>query len=202
VARAAKYGATIDRHHTILRINQVRSRTSPTTNADVCVELFRWRHSRVSLSFHLPPLYIPWMTDRSPQTIDSSSETRQNAPQPFPSISLQFHVPVPRLKSTFVSFMMAYDAQGPTWKYEKYVGSRTSFRLLAKKWVALYTERESGRHTLLPAELPNATLLVSRVGAVEYEHLASLTRRVRPDVKVCSHAAPSDNLHCLSWVRV
>ena len=85
--------------------------------------------------------------------------------------------------------MTAYDAQGPTWKYEKYVGSRTSFRLLAKKWVALYTERESGRHTLLPAELPNATLLVSRVGAVEYEHLASLTRRVRPDVKVSAHAA-------------
>mmetsp|Transcript_832 Transcript_832/g.1750 ORF Transcript_832/g.1750 Transcript_832/m.1750 type:complete len:535 (-) Transcript_832:314-1918(-) len=74
--------------------------------------------------------------------------------------------------------------QGPTAGYEKFVGSRTTFRLLGRKWVALYTSKDDGRAILLPAEVSNSTLLVSRVSASEYEHLASLVRRVRPDVKV------------------
>ena len=36
--------------------------------------------------------------------------------------------------------------QGPTSNYEKYVGSRTTFRLLNKKWVAIYASKPDGNY--------------------------------------------------------
>ena len=47
-----------------------------------------------------------------------------------------------------------------------------------------------GRGVLIPAEAHNSTLLVSRVSAGEFEHLASLVRKVRPDVKVSAAGGP------------
>lgn len=74
--------------------------------------------------------------------------------------------------------------QAPVPSYERYVGSRTDLRLLNRKWVSLFTSADDGRKTLLPNEQVNSTLLVSRVSSAEFEHLASLVRKQRPDVGV------------------
>eukprot|EP00899_Mesostigma_viride_P028487 jgi/Mesvir1/8823/Mv02724-RA.1 len=74
--------------------------------------------------------------------------------------------------------------QAPTQGYERYVGSRTTFRLLNKKWAAMYTSKADGRGVLLPTEHANATLVLTRVTAAVFQHLASVVRRERPDMKV------------------
>ena len=74
--------------------------------------------------------------------------------------------------------------QGPSKGYEKNVGSRTSFRLLNKKWASMYTSREEGRKIFLPTEAENATILASRISTRSFEHLASVVRHSRKDLSL------------------
>ena len=72
--------------------------------------------------------------------------------------------------------------QGPSKGYEKIVGSKTTFRLLNKKWVSMYTSATEGRKVFLPSEAPNATILASRISGRSFEHLASVVRHARRDI--------------------
>jgi hypothetical protein len=74
--------------------------------------------------------------------------------------------------------------QAPTYPYPIYVGRKTTFRLLNKKWVAVYADKEQGREALLPVEEKNATLILTRASNWQVERLAGVIRRQRPDLQV------------------
>ncbi|QDZ24308.1 sialyltransferase [Chloropicon primus] len=74
--------------------------------------------------------------------------------------------------------------QGPSKGYEKIVGSKTTFRLLNKKWVSMYTSATEGRKVFLPSEAENATILASRISGRSFEHLASVVRHARKDLRL------------------
>lgn len=74
--------------------------------------------------------------------------------------------------------------QGPSKNYEDIVGSRTTFRLLNKKWASMYTSALEGRKVFLPNEAQNATILASRVSSKAFEHLASVVRHSRKDISL------------------
>jgi len=72
--------------------------------------------------------------------------------------------------------------QGPARGYEGIVGSRTTFRLLNKKWVSMYVTKFEGRGVLIPIESKNCTYLASRTGRGSFEKLAATVKRQRPDI--------------------
>ena len=74
--------------------------------------------------------------------------------------------------------------QGPTRGYEPFVGSRTTYRLINKKWASVYTSKDDGRQYLLPAEALNTTYVVTRGSTWQLERLFHLVRRLRPDLRV------------------
>ena len=74
--------------------------------------------------------------------------------------------------------------QGPTEKYEAHVGSRTTIRLLNKKWVVMYATKYEGRKVFLPGEARNTTLLCTRATSTDFDHLASVVRTQRPDIRM------------------
>ena len=74
--------------------------------------------------------------------------------------------------------------QGPTKGYEPFVGSRTTYRLINKKWAAVYTAKDDGRQILLPSEAQNATYVVTRGSTWQLERLFHVVRRLRPDIRV------------------
>eukprot|EP00898_Chlorokybus_atmophyticus_P005880 jgi/Chlat1/6293/Chrsp44S05786 len=73
--------------------------------------------------------------------------------------------------------------QAPTAKYERYVGSKTTFRLLNKKWTTLYAAH--GEFTALLTDLErNASLVSTRSSAEQIADLHARVRRHRPDARV------------------
>eukprot|EP00959_Pyramimonas_sp_CCMP1952_P222762 4657025-Pyramimonas_sp.AAC.1 len=74
--------------------------------------------------------------------------------------------------------------QAPIHPYSMYVGKKTTFRLLNKKWVSVYGDKTEGQEGLLPVEAPNATLILSRAASWQMERVAAMVRRERPDITV------------------
>ncbi|GBG65177.1 hypothetical protein CBR_g49970 [Chara braunii] len=74
--------------------------------------------------------------------------------------------------------------QAPTRRYYRHVGKKTTYRLLNKKWVSLYISTSYGKELLLPVEAFNTTIIASRVGVEQFERLARVVRRERPDMHV------------------
>ena len=78
--------------------------------------------------------------------------------------------------------------QAPTKYFEKFVGKKTTLRILNKKWTQILSHRMG--KSLLFQDPPGAALVATRAKAIEFEHLASIVRKERPDgdVKVYSLA--------------
>ena len=68
-----------------------------------------------------------------------------------------------KLLSTFAfNFNLRRHNQAPTYRYEHHVGSKVTFRLLNKKWGAIYGGAKEGRDVLLRVDPREATLVVTR----------------------------------------
>jgi len=74
--------------------------------------------------------------------------------------------------------------QGPVQGYEPWVGSRTTLRLLNKKWVSVYADKNEGQAQILPFEATNSTMIVTRAARWAFERLAAVIRRERPDLRI------------------
>lgn len=97
--------------------------------------------------------------------------------------------------------------QGPSKGYEKIVGSKTTYRLLNKKWASMYTSAQEGRRVFLPSEAANATILASRISGRTFEHLASVVRHARRDIRLLYVAQGLESrarnlLKGESWVEI
>ena len=83
------------------------------------------------------------------------------------------------------------------------MGSKTTYRLLNKKWASMYTSAQEGRRVFLPSEAANATILASRISGRTFEHLASVVRHARRDIRLLYVAQGARNLlKGESWVEI
>jgi len=74
--------------------------------------------------------------------------------------------------------------QAPVLPYALHVGANTTFRLLNKRWVAVFSDKVEGQAGLLLAEAPGSTLVLTRASTWQIERLLAVVRRQRPDVQV------------------
>jgi hypothetical protein len=74
------------------------------------------------------------------------------------------------LSSFAFNFNLRRHNQAPTLRYERHVGSKVTFRLLNKKWAAIYGGAKEGRDVLLRVDPREATLVA---GAYTRSHFRS-----------------------------
>ena len=68
--------------------------------------------------------------------------------------------------------------------YGTHTGFRSSFRLLNKKWVTVYSDKVQGQEGLLRLVEANSTLILTRASGWQLDRLLAVVHRLRPDLQV------------------